>query len=70
VQFATVNGGTAVAGVNYMAVTNTLSFPPGEVLESAVVSVMDDGVVTPDLTVNLAITMQPARASGASRWRC
>jgi hypothetical protein len=62
VQFATVNGGTAVAGTNYTVVTNTLSFPPGEVLETAVVSVMDDGVVTPDLTVNLAITNPTAPA--------
>ena len=56
VLFATVNGGTAVDGTNYTAVTNILSFPPGEVLETAVVPVRDDGVVTAALTVNLAIT--------------
>ena len=56
VYFSTANG-TAVAGINYVGVTNhPLSFPPGEVLETAVVPVMDDGVVTSNLTVNLAIT--------------
>lgn len=62
VYFSTTDG-TAVAGTNYTGVTNyALSFPPGEVLETAVVSVMDDGVVKPPLTVNLAITNPTAPA--------
>ena len=62
VYFSTADG-TAVAGTNYTGVTNyALSFPPGEVLETAVVPVMDDGVVTPPLTVNLAITNPTAPA--------
>ena len=62
VYFSTANG-TAVAGVNYTGVTNyALSFPPGEVLETAVVQVRDDGVVTNNLTVNLAITNPTAPA--------
>jgi uncharacterized delta-60 repeat protein len=62
VYFSTTDG-TAVAGTNYTGVTNyALSFPPGEVLETAVVQVRDDGVVTPDLTVNLAITNPTAPA--------
>jgi len=65
VQFATVNGGTAVDGTNYTAVTNILSFPPGEVLETAVVAVRDDGVVTNNLTVNLAITNSTGAGIGA-----
>ena len=56
VNFATTSGGSAVAGVNYTAVATTVNFPPGEVLETVAVPVMDDGVVTPDLTVNLAIS--------------
>ncbi len=56
VYFSTTDG-TAVAGTNYAGVTNyALSFPPGEVLQTAVVPVMHDGRVTPNLTVNLAIT--------------
>ena len=39
-----------------------MSFPPGEVLESVAIPVMDDGVVTAGLTVNLAITNPTAPA--------
>ena len=56
VQFATVNGGSAVPGVNYSNVVANLVFPPGEVFESVAVPVMDDGVVTSNLTVNLALS--------------
>jgi uncharacterized delta-60 repeat protein len=56
VQFATVNGGSAVPGVNYSNVMANLVFPPGEVLESVAVPVMDDGIVTSNLTVNLALS--------------
>ncbi len=56
VQFATVSGGSAVPGVNFSNVTATLSFPPGEVFESVAVPVLDDGVVTSNLQVNLNIT--------------
>ena len=57
VQFITTTNGTAVLYTNYMAVNTNLSFPPGEVLETAVVPVMDDGQVTSNLiTVGLAIT--------------
>jgi uncharacterized delta-60 repeat protein len=61
-NFATTSGGSAVAGVNYTAVATTVNFPPGEVLETVAVPVMDDGVVTPDLTVNLAISNPTAPA--------
>jgi len=55
VSFDTSDG-SAVAGTNYTAVHTTVNFPPGEVLETAVVPVRDDGVVTNGLTVNLAIS--------------
>jgi uncharacterized delta-60 repeat protein len=62
VYFSTTDG-TAVAGTNYTGVTNVaLSFPPGEVLQTAIVPVRDDGVVTNNLTVNLAITNATAPA--------
>jgi uncharacterized delta-60 repeat protein len=55
VNFATSDG-TAVAGVNYNSVNVNVSFPPGEVLETVLVPVLDDMVITPNLTVNLALS--------------
>lgn len=55
VGFATSNN-TAVAGVNYTATTNYVDFPMGEMLRTIYVPVQDDGVVTPNLTVNLALS--------------
>jgi uncharacterized delta-60 repeat protein/uncharacterized repeat protein (TIGR01451 family) len=55
VDFNTSNG-TAVAGVNYSAVSTTLIFPVGEVVQTVTIPVFDDQVVTPDLTVNLALS--------------
>jgi uncharacterized delta-60 repeat protein len=54
VDFSTT-GVTAVPGVNYQDVARTVIFPPGEVIETVAVPVLDDGVITPDLTVNLGI---------------
>jgi uncharacterized delta-60 repeat protein len=51
----TTSDGTAVAGTNYLAVTNNLDFPEGEVLRTVAIPVLDDGVITPNLTVNLAL---------------
>ena len=62
INFATVPGGTAVAGVNYSNVSTTVSFPPGEVLETVTVPVADDFTITPNLTVNLALTNPTAPA--------
>jgi uncharacterized delta-60 repeat protein len=53
---ATTSNGTAVAGVNYTAVITNIDFPLGEVIRTFVVPVRDDGVVTSDLTVNLALS--------------
>ena len=55
VDFATSDG-TAVDGVNYSGVSTTVGFPPGEVLETVTVPILDDQVITPDLTVNLALS--------------
>ncbi len=55
VAFATANG-TAQAGTNYTAVTNYLDFPAGEVFKTVFVPVMDDMVITPNLTVNLQLS--------------
>ena len=57
VNFAT-SGGTAVAGVNYVATNGTLSYANGETSKTFTVSVMDDGVWEPgNLTVNLALSL-------------
>ncbi len=61
VQFSTVSGGSAVPGVNYSNVVATLTFPPGEVLETANVPVIDDGVPTNNLTANLALANPSAQ---------
>ncbi|HEY5914947.1 MAG TPA: Calx-beta domain-containing protein [Verrucomicrobiae bacterium] len=54
VSFFTTDG-TARAGVNYTRVSTTLSFPPGETMQSVVIPVKDDPQITPDLTVNLSL---------------
>jgi uncharacterized delta-60 repeat protein len=60
VPFAT-SAGTAVAGVNYSNVVVNLDFPVGEVIRTVSIPVMDDNVITTNLTVNLAVT--PSLAS-------
>ncbi|MGH7953438.1 MAG: Calx-beta domain-containing protein, partial [Limisphaerales bacterium] len=55
VNFSTSNG-TAKAGTNYETVITNVDFPPGEVLKTVLVPVLDDFVITPDLTVNLALS--------------
>jgi uncharacterized delta-60 repeat protein len=56
IHFATTSGGTAVAGINYSNLIADVDFPMGEVFETVKVPVMDDFVITPDLTVNLALS--------------
>ena len=46
VTFSTADG-TAVAGTNYVGVTNTLTFPLGETLASVLITVIDDLQITP-----------------------
>src|SRR5258708_2638256 len=47
---------TAVAGVNYTAVTTNLVFPPGEVVQSVTLPIIHDFVITPDLQAQLTLT--------------
>jgi uncharacterized delta-60 repeat protein len=54
VPFTTSDGG-AQAGVNYTAVVTNLDFPVGEVQTVVKIPVMDDGRITTNLDVNLAI---------------
>ena len=55
VVFSTTDN-TAVNTVNYSGQTNTVVFPEGEVLEVVAVPLIRDGVLTPDLTVNLNLS--------------
>jgi uncharacterized delta-60 repeat protein len=55
VPFATSNL-TAVAGVNYGSVVTNLVFPMGEVQQTVLIPVMEDGVITSNLTVALKIS--------------
>lgn len=64
VSFATSNL-TAVAGINYSAVTTNLTFPAGEVLQTVGVPVMDDAVITSNLTAQLTLNAAPPGANGA-----
>jgi len=63
VNFATTNNGTAVANVNYSNVNVQVDFPAGEVLRTVTVPVMDDYVITPNLTVGLVLS-SPTPAGG------
>jgi hypothetical protein len=57
VNYATVNG-TALAGTNYVATNNTLTFLPGQVAKSFNVRLLDDGKTN------------PPPAASTLRWPC
>jgi len=60
VRFNTQNG-TAIAGVNYLAVTNTVVFPLGETFVSVNVPLIDDSEVNADRTFEVLLSdPQPA----------
>ena len=63
INFATTNNGTAVSSVNYTPVNVNVDFPAGEVLRTVTVPVMDDFVITPNLTVGLVLS-DPTPAGG------
>jgi uncharacterized delta-60 repeat protein len=62
VSFSTTNGGSAVAGVNYQPVSTNLPFAAGEVFGRIFVPVMDDLVITTNLTVSMVLTNPTAPA--------
>ena len=55
VDFATVGGGTAAVGVDYVGLTNTLVFGPGVATQTVAVVINDDLAVEGNQTVNLAL---------------
>jgi uncharacterized delta-60 repeat protein len=53
---AYTSAGTATPNVDYINVTNTITFGPGENLKSFLVPLIDDNLPEPDETVNLTLT--------------
>jgi uncharacterized delta-60 repeat protein/uncharacterized repeat protein (TIGR01451 family) len=62
VQYATTNL-TATAGTNYVGITNTLTFNPGETVKNFSIQILRDPRITGDLqfAVNLSNPSAPAR---------
>jgi uncharacterized repeat protein (TIGR01451 family)/uncharacterized delta-60 repeat protein len=56
IRYSTVPGGTAVAGVDYISVTNTLTFAAGQTSRTFSVPVNNDTAVEFDETVNLTLS--------------
>ncbi len=55
IDYTTMDG-TAVSGVNYQSASGTLTWPDGDSTPKVIsVVVLDDGVITPDLTVQLTL---------------
>ena len=55
VQFATSDG-TATAGADYTAVTQTLTFGPGQTSQTITIPITDDNLFEPTETVNLTLS--------------
>ena len=56
VDFLTTTNGTALPGVNYVPVTNTLTFAAGQTLNTVQVPVLHDPAANGDRTVGLALS--------------
>ena len=56
VTAATVGGGTAVAGTDYVAVTTNLSFGPGVLAQTFSVAIIDNTLTDGDRTVKLGLS--------------
>ena len=66
VDFQTFDG-TAFAGINYVGVSNTLAFPPGETFAKVLVPIIPDTQISPDRTVGLLLD-QPAAGQRHAAW--
>jgi hypothetical protein len=56
------SGGTAVAGVNYTAVNQLLSFAPGQSSQTVTIPIKNVGVLTANPTVNIVLSNPGANA--------
>jgi hypothetical protein len=68
VTVQTVAWGSAQPGVNYQPVNVTLQFAPGETSKTIQVPVLDDHIVTPTLTVGIAMSNAVGAAQGSWTW--
>jgi hypothetical protein len=59
-------GGTAITGVDYEAVSQTVVIPAGETSATVVITPLPDGVSEPPETVVLTITPDPGYVVGVS----
>ena len=62
VDYATSNG-SAIAGSDYTAISDTLTFSDGETSETFTVSIIDDSAIEGDETVNLSLSNPTAGAA-------
>ena len=53
-----------MSNVNYIGIITNLDFPTGEVQQTITIPLMDDGVITSNLTVNLALNPDPPAQYG------
>ena len=63
IVFSTAPGGTAVAGTNYTATKQTLTFGVGEYSKTVTVPILNDNVATGPLTVDLTLSRLPGSLS-------
>ncbi len=63
VHFATTSDGTATAGSDYTAVSQTVSFAPGVTSQTVSVPITDDAVIEADETVSLSLSSPSAGAT-------
>jgi uncharacterized repeat protein (TIGR01451 family)/uncharacterized delta-60 repeat protein len=56
VSYSTTNGGSAIAGVNYLATNGTLTFSNGQTVQTLYVQVINNHVIGPNHTVFMALS--------------
>ena len=61
-----VTGGTAVSGTNWTLPSGTLTFSPAETTKNLPITILDDGVCTPDLTVQITLSNPSNAVLGAT----
>jgi len=61
VDYAVDPGSTAVSGTNYALPCGTLTFAPGDITKNVPITILDDGVCSADLTVQITLS-NPANA--------
>lgn len=64
VHYATSNG-TAIAGDDYIAASGTLNFADGEISKTFTITILDDGIIENDKTVNLTLTNVTGASAGS-----